>query len=102
MGATIHVERKPGGFGDRARKYMVVVDGQEKGKLKHGESLDVPIEAGAHQVNGRVDKLWRSEKLDLELAEGESATIRLSNRNLIALILFFFVFWRYIKVERLS
>lgn len=73
--ATIHVERRAGGYTDRARAYTVLVDGAESGKIKHGESVDVPVSPGTHEVQMKID--WaRSPALQVEVADGEQ--VRLS------------------------
>lgn len=99
MPATIHVQRRPGGWTDRARAYGVHVDGQERGKLKHGESLDVQMEPGAHSVKMKVD--WcRSKEHTVQLAEGETASFEAAPRFvLIAIVAAIFYFWGYIQFE---
>lgn len=78
--ATIRVERERSGWTDRARAYRVFVDGVEVGRLANGESGDYPADPGRHELFLKID--WcRSEKLTLDLAQGEMATVRARARS---------------------
>ena len=51
----ITVERRGGGYTDRARAYSVLVDGREVAKLKHGESHTERVTPGEHEVQMKID-----------------------------------------------
>jgi len=50
QGATIVISRKRGGWRDRARSYLVMVDDREVAKIRHGQRVEVPIPAGQHEL----------------------------------------------------
>lgn len=59
------------------RGLRVIVDGQELASLKPGESADLPLSPGHHEVQGAMD--WaRSPVLDVELAGGTTSTVEVS------------------------
>jgi plastocyanin len=53
--ATITVERKAGVFTHSLRKYKVLVDGQEVGRVGDGETLSTDVRPGAHEVQLKLD-----------------------------------------------
>ncbi len=100
MSAVIHVDRQAGGYTDRARAYKVLVDGEERGKVKHGEGVEIEVAPGDHQVQMKVD--WAtSQPLSVTLAEGERAEfVCAPNANPLTAI-FYATFKRsnYIRLE---
>ena len=42
-------------FGDRFRPYRVMVDGAQRGLVRHGETLRLPVEPGEHTLQIRID-----------------------------------------------
>ncbi len=72
--ARIHVNRRPGGYVDRARAYKVLVDGEEKGRIKAGESVTADVAPGRHEVHLGID--WaRSPTLAVDVQPGEQVTL---------------------------
>jgi hypothetical protein len=66
----ITVERKPGGYTDRVRKYKVLVDGDEIGRVGAGEATSAEVSPGTHEVVLTLD--WgRSPPVTVELREGQ-------------------------------
>ena len=53
--SRITVERRAGGYTDRARAYSVLIDGREVAKIKHGESHTEPVTPGEHEVQMKID-----------------------------------------------
>jgi hypothetical protein len=49
-GATIVVSRKYGGWRDRARSYVILVDGEPVAKIKHGQRVELPVAGGPHEL----------------------------------------------------
>ena len=75
MESTIRVTREPRGRRDRLRAYSVVVDSQAAGKLRRGQTLELPVAPGAHSVQIAID--WaRSPAVDVDLAPGETVDLR--------------------------
>ena len=48
--AAIVVSRKRGGWRDRARSYVILVDGKPISKIKHGQRVELPIPHGQHEL----------------------------------------------------
>jgi hypothetical protein len=44
------ISRKPGGWRDRARSYVILVDGEPIGKIKHGQCVELPVPHGRHEL----------------------------------------------------
>jgi hypothetical protein len=66
----IRVHRRSRGYVDRARKYKLMLDGVEVGRLKHGETLAVEAAPGRHRMHLAID--WcRSRFLDIDMAEND-------------------------------
>jgi hypothetical protein len=73
--ATLELERTADGYVDRARKYKLVVDGEQRGAIARGETLAVDVTPGQHTVMLKID--WtRSQPLTIEVPDGQ--TVRLS------------------------
>ena len=101
MPAVIHVDRDPGGYADRARAYKVLIDGEERGTVKHGEGVELEVSPGSHEVQMKVD--WAtSPALDVTLGEGERAEF-LCAPNATPMTAIFYAFFKrgsYIRLER--
>ena len=72
--ANINITRKAGGWVDRARKYKVLVDGEERAEIGAGDSKVIPVSPGTHEVSMKID--WaRSEAVTVDVADGNDATL---------------------------
>lgn len=70
MGRIV-VRREESGSRDRFRAYKVLIDEQEVGKIKRGESVTVELAPGSHLVHVAID--WkRSARFDVS-GEEDSA-----------------------------
>jgi hypothetical protein len=101
MPAAIHVDRKAGGYTDRARAYKLLVDGEERGTIKQGEGVEVEVQPGAHRVQMKID--WaRSPELTVDLGEGDRAEFFCAPNASALTALFYSLFKRsdYIRLER--
>lgn len=54
--AVVRVRRSTG-FRDSLRKYRIVVDGHEVGRVKRGETADVTVTPGPHVLQVAID--WK-------------------------------------------
>ena len=64
------VSRKRGGWRDRGRSYVILVDGEPAAKIKHGERVELPVPGGPHELFMKVS--WcksRSIAFDAQPAE---------------------------------
>jgi len=69
-GAAIVLTRARGGWRDRARRYDVMIDGQEVAKVRHGQRLELPVAPGRHEVFLKID--WcRSPIVTVDAQPGE-------------------------------
>jgi hypothetical protein len=69
-GATIVLSRKREGYRDFLRSYVVLVDSEEVAKIKRGQTVELPITAGSHEVFLKID--WcRSPALHIQASPGE-------------------------------
>ena len=70
--SRIEVSRRAGGWSDRARKYKVLVDGEEVATVGAGESVGAEVDAGEHELQLKLD--WcRSRPQTVTLSASETA-----------------------------
>jgi|1186.fasta_scaffold438474_2 hypothetical protein len=101
MAASIQLDRKPGGWVDRARAYKVLIDGQPVGEIRHGESQVFTVAPGRHEVHMKID--WaRSPSVELELPEGGVARLHCRPNANPLTVLWYITFGRgrYVWLER--
>jgi hypothetical protein len=48
--ATVVISRKSGGWRDRGRSYLVLVDGEPVTKIRHGQRIELPVPGGQHEL----------------------------------------------------
>ena len=78
--ATLALRRLKGGGRDLARAYRILVDDQEVGRLKRGESARFPLSAGRHDVQVAVD--WkRSARFEVSGDGGGTVSFRCRPRR---------------------
>jgi hypothetical protein len=53
--ARIVLTRAPGGWRDRFRSYLVVIDDKEVGQVRRGQRLEIPITPGHHEIFLKID-----------------------------------------------
>lgn len=72
---TLRVSRPGGRYRDARRAYRVVVDGQDRGELLPGASLDVPLAAGPHVVRASID--WAgSPEVEVDVLPRRAVVLR--------------------------
>ena len=66
---VISLARSAGGFRDLLRAYKVLIDRREVGSAKRGQRLHLPVTAGHHDIQLKID--WCSSPvLTVEVAPG--------------------------------
>jgi hypothetical protein len=98
--AKIEVKRREGGWVDRARKYKVLVDGEEVGRVGAGESVTADVPAGSHEVSLKID--WcRSRKQTVQLGADETASFACRPNASALTILYYISFGmgNYVRLE---
>lgn len=97
--ATIRIDRTNNRWNDRLRSYDVMIDDGYAGRIKRGETVQVPVLPGTHHVYLTID--WcRSRTIAAQPAPGETVTVTCSARP--ALLAFFYItfgYQRYIRLE---
>ena len=93
------------GYADRIRKYRVLVDGTEVGRLGDGESLTVEVQPGPHTVQAKID--WcGSRVLDLAVSDSGCAVKLCSAlrgwRKFVGAFYVFFNWNGYIVAQQVS
>jgi hypothetical protein len=69
------VERAGGKYRDALRSYEIRVDGVSVGEVRPGQSVDLPLAAGAHQVSAHID--WTgSDPIDVDVWSGQAVRLR--------------------------
>lgn len=54
-GARVEVSRSASGNRDRLRRYKVLVDGVEIGRVKRGETVSTNVGPGSHKLTIKID-----------------------------------------------
>ena len=63
--------KRDSGYVDRIRAYHVVIDGKKIEKISNGESLEIPVQPGSHELFLKID--WcRSNKIQFSISEEET------------------------------
>lgn len=71
--ARVSVRRVDSWYPDALRRYRVLIDDEEVGRLKRGEAIELPLRPGPHVIQAAID--WkRSASFDIS-GDGEE-TIR--------------------------
>jgi hypothetical protein len=55
--ATVEIRRSAAGYRDRWRRYRVLIDGAEVGRLRRGEARSFDVGPGSHRVRVAID--WK-------------------------------------------
>lgn len=73
--AVIAVTRVRGGWRDLLRKYVIVIDGAVAGRIGRGQTVELPVTPGRHEIFLKVD--WcRSPSMELDAISGEAIDLR--------------------------
>ena len=77
------ISRPSGTWRDKLRAYQLTVDGAQAGRIRSGETLDLPISPGRHWAEARID--WSgSRRLEFEAAAGAAVRLKVEpNGNLL-------------------
>jgi hypothetical protein len=59
--ATIVISRKHGGWRDRFRNYVIMVDSNPVGKIKRGQRVELPVSRGRHDLFLKIS--WCTSRL---------------------------------------
>jgi hypothetical protein len=71
----IVVTRPAGFYQDAVRRYRILIDGQEAGRLKRGEILRHTVQAGRHDVVAKID--WSgSPAAQVDVPPGDTVTLK--------------------------
>lgn len=98
--AVIRVSRSTG-YPDRLRAYRIFVNGHEMARVSAGESVDIPVPSGTHEVVAKVD--WcGSPTLICTAGAGETHCFEVGS-NLRGLRIFLiYIYITFLKDEYLT
>lgn len=84
---------------DRLRAYTLLVDGEERGKLKQGETIETELGPGLHRVQMKLD--WATSPV-LTVPGDSDVELRCAAAAHPLLALLYVTVWsdRYIRLER--
>ena len=72
----IRIERNSE-WNNKAREIGIYIDGEKVGTINDGETQDYVVENGKHEIYAKID--WcRSQKIELNVAENETAILKLT------------------------
>src|SRR5438445_12483076 len=72
--AHLRVERAANGYRDRLRAYAVILDGQEAGRVKRGQAIEIALSPGSHVAMLKMD--WcSSPRVTFAVSPGEVAIL---------------------------
>lgn len=66
-GAKVTISRSAHGNRDRLRRYKVLIDGVEVGRIKRGQVVETIVEPGRHTLAIVID--WTSSEVTFDVAE---------------------------------
>lgn len=102
---VINIKRESG-YADKLRAYKVQVDGTVIGTIADGESKDFDVQPGAHTLRLTVD--WAGSNV-VEFQSGQKKVIHFrcgsrakGSKILLAVVYSFFLFKKYIELERID
>ena len=94
---------RPRQYADRLRRYRIIVDEQEVGRVKAGDELRVELLEGEHRIVARID--WgRSNYLSIGVRVGEGTEIEVGTnvRGWLVIAAVYFAtigFWHYLYLR---
>lgn len=92
---------RPVTWSDKARAYKLLLDGQEVGRIKEGETLTLETPPGEHRLEARID--WcAAEPLMVLVEKDEPAQVVVYNTHGPVWGLLAVTFWmnRYLTLEQ--
>lgn len=96
--------KRDSGYADRVRAYKIVLDGEVIGKIKNGQTVELDLQPGNHQLHMKID--WcRSNIVDFEtngsLIEFECGSNLRGMKLLLAIVYIIFLPSQYIWLKNL-
>ncbi len=95
----IHRNRE---YTNKLRRYGLYVDFMKVAEIKDGEILQLPVAAGKHTIEAKID--WTGSRIiEFELKDGETATFFVKGQNpFLALFYALFDPRNYLELIRVS
>jgi len=97
--ARLRLYREPVAWVDRLRAYTLLVDGEARGRIGQGETLEIELAPGDHIVQMQID--WATSA-ELVVDGGRDVALRCRANANPFLVLLYITIWRhdYIRLER--
>ncbi len=87
------IRRQHAVWGDRLRDYAVFVDGRKVAEISNGAEARIPVSAGRHAVQLRID--WcQSNRLDIVVDENSDTIVECGPNAKPLLVLLYITFLR--------
>jgi hypothetical protein len=99
--AQIQVTRTTKSYPDPFRAYQVVIDGAVVGKVTRGETANIPVEPGHHEVWMRID--WcRSRAVAVDVTPSQTLRLECEPNARVLLLPMYLTVWRgrYVALRR--
>ncbi len=91
--STLIIRRKHVPLRDRLRDYVIVVDGREVARVADGADVHIPVTAGRHVVQLKID--WcSSNSMDITVDTGSETMLECGPNAKPLLALLYITFWR--------
>ena len=99
----VRIERLHTRWKDRLRRYTVILDGTEVGKLRNGEAIELAVAPGLHHLLIKIEFVG-SDPIQFAVASGEEAhfVCRATASNIIEMILSLAGNRPWVRLERVG
>ncbi len=97
--AKLTLYREPAAWVDRLRAYTLLVDGEPRGTVGNGDTLEIELTPGEHRVRMKID--WAGSR-ELVVDGGSDVALRCRANANPLLVLLYITIWTsdYIRLER--
>ncbi|MES2018345.1 MAG: hypothetical protein V4484_17795 [Pseudomonadota bacterium] len=87
------IRRQQASWQDRMRNYAVLIDGQKAAEIANGAEVRIPVSAGSHVVQLKID--WcRSNALEIVVGENGETIVECGPNGTPILALLYITLWR--------
>jgi hypothetical protein len=85
---------------DRARSYRILIDGEERDRVKNGETVAVDVAPGPHVVRAKIDWAY-SPELSVDVPPGGEAHLHCRPRGNLLTVMYYATIGRkrYLRLE---
>ncbi|MGM0442445.1 MAG: hypothetical protein ACQEQC_08520, partial [Elusimicrobiota bacterium] len=104
-GGAIKLQRENRLIIDKGREYDIMLDDENIGKIRNGETVEFDADPGKHELYLKIDQ-YRSNKIEFNKEENEEIKLKCTARakGLKILLIYFYIFlWqnKYLSVRKI-